>query len=221
MKQLGLGFLQYYQDYDEQGPMGYEPVGGYSWDVAIAPYVGVKTKSWRDKASFFKCPSDTNGDATGRSYAVPRPANQDLGPTVTITGTSTRVYTNLSAIDSPATTLMLVEKPGSNVWDASGYDARCPGQPGVAGGGCSGSQQATVFGTNLTMPSHLEGWNYLYMDGHVKWLRPERTVGTGYAQSTVVGTRTIGVGQGVDWTGTGYNCSISFPCGPWTRDPND
>jgi prepilin-type processing-associated H-X9-DG protein len=26
---------------------------------------------------------------------------------------------------------------------------------------------------------HFDGWNYLFLDGHVKWLKPERTVGTG------------------------------------------
>jgi prepilin-type N-terminal cleavage/methylation domain-containing protein/prepilin-type processing-associated H-X9-DG protein len=29
----------------------------------------------------------------------------------------------------------------------------------------------------LTSPLHFEGWNYLFADGHVKWLRPEKTVG--------------------------------------------
>jgi prepilin-type processing-associated H-X9-DG protein len=28
-------------------------------------------------------------------------------------------------------------------------------------------------------PLHFDGYNYLFADGHVKWLRPERTVGAG------------------------------------------
>ncbi|HEX8834113.1 MAG TPA: DUF1559 domain-containing protein [Abditibacteriaceae bacterium] len=222
MKQLGLGVLQYYQDYDDQGPMAFAPVGSYSWDVAISPYLGIKTVSWRDKQSFFQCPSDRN-TSTGRSYAIPRPANHDIGPTkvVNISGVDRRIYTNLSAFASVSTTLMLAERPGSNVWDEFGMDVRCPGTVGVLGGGCSNSQQSTVFGVNLTEPSHLEGWNYLYMDGHVKWARPDTTIGTGYKTSTVVGTKTIGVGQSVDGYGNAYTCSASFPCGPWTRDEND
>jgi prepilin-type processing-associated H-X9-DG protein len=37
------------------------------------------------------------------------------------------------------------------------------------------AQQADSLG--VTAPIHLEGWNYLFVDGHVKWLRPEQTVG--------------------------------------------
>jgi hypothetical protein len=117
---------------------------------------------------------------------------------------------------------MLAERPGSNVWDEYGIDVRCPGIAGVSGGSaCGNSQQKTVFGKELTQPLHLEGWNYRYMDGHVKWVCPENTIGTGYTTSTVVGTRTIGVGQGVDSYGVGHTCSATFPCGPWTRDEND
>jgi prepilin-type N-terminal cleavage/methylation domain-containing protein/prepilin-type processing-associated H-X9-DG protein len=239
LKQIGIGFLQYYQDYDEQGPLQFEPntvtpipglpsITGYSWDIAIAPYVGIKTRSWRDKLSFFQCPSDRN-TATGRSYSVPRPDNHDTGPTVRRdivdsdgVSRTRRIYAALSVFESPATTLMLAEKPGSNVWDASGADVRCPGIAGISGGGaCGASQQKTVFGTELTQPSHLEGWNYLYMDGHVKFARPESTIGTGYTTSTVVSGRTVGVGQGLNSFPAAYTCSATSPCGPWTRDPND
>jgi prepilin-type processing-associated H-X9-DG protein len=30
-----------------------------------------------------------------------------------------------------------------------------------------------------TKPNHTNGWDYLFVDGHVKWMRPEKTVGTG------------------------------------------
>ena len=39
--------------------------------------------------------------------------------------------------------------------------------------------QARNDSTQVPAPIHLEGWNYLFVDGHVKWLRPEKTVGTG------------------------------------------
>jgi prepilin-type processing-associated H-X9-DG protein len=29
---------------------------------------------------------------------------------------------------------------------------------------------------------HSGGWNYLFCDGHVNWLRPEATIGTGTLQ---------------------------------------
>src|SRR5580693_7914640 len=46
LKQLGLGFLQYAQDHDEQFPQGvpgmpsyYHPVNGQGWAENIYPYV--------------------------------------------------------------------------------------------------------------------------------------------------------------------------------------
>jgi prepilin-type N-terminal cleavage/methylation domain-containing protein/prepilin-type processing-associated H-X9-DG protein len=60
MKQIGLGLLQYTQDYDETYPQAYwykndaDGTGGYfQWTAATLPY----TKS----AQLFVCPSDTNG----------------------------------------------------------------------------------------------------------------------------------------------------------------
>lgn len=198
---------------------------GYSWDVAVSPYLGTKADNFTTKGSFFQCPSDPNR-ATGRSYAVPRPSNHDIGPTKSVGSTSTRVYVPLAGFEAVSETLMLAEKPGSNVWDPFGADVRCPGTAGVKGGGncASGagqSQQATIFGVDLTEPLHLEGWNYLYMDGHVKWATPASTIGTGYKTATRKGSRTIGVGQGVNIFGVEYNCAADFPCGPWTRDPMD
>jgi prepilin-type processing-associated H-X9-DG protein len=37
-----------------------------------------------------------------------------------------------------------------------------------------------------TVPVHFEGWNYLFVDGHVKWLKPEATInGLGKTGGTV------------------------------------
>jgi prepilin-type processing-associated H-X9-DG protein len=54
---------------------------------------------------------------------------------------------------------------------------------------------------------HSSGWNYVYADGHVKWSRPEQTIGKGLS------------GTGKDAGGAA--CSNINPCGPWTMDPND
>jgi prepilin-type processing-associated H-X9-DG protein len=54
---------------------------------------------------------------------------------------------------------------------------------------------------------HMGGWNYLFADGHVKWLRPERTIttaGVTYPTST-----------------TGCAGTLLNPCGMWTVDKND
>jgi prepilin-type processing-associated H-X9-DG protein len=56
-------------------------------------------------------------------------------------------------------------------------------------------------------PFHNGGWDYLFVDGHVKYLRPEQTIG-----------------QGVNGSGKdagGNPCTKENPCGLWTRDDTD
>ena len=36
---------------------------------------------------------------------------------------------------------------------------------------------------NTIRPIHSGGWNYLFCDSHVKWYRPETTIGTGTMQA--------------------------------------
>jgi prepilin-type processing-associated H-X9-DG protein len=54
---------------------------------------------------------------------------------------------------------------------------------------------------------HSGGWHYVFADGHVKWLRPDQTIGKGVN------------GNGKD--AGGGACTGRNPCGPWTMDPND
>ena len=95
-KQLGLGFLQYTQDYDEQMPqplVGGGPGGAYSrgWAGAIYPYVR--------SVGVYKCPDDPNDTL---SYSL----NINASPSVSgQTGTTT----NWTA---PASTVMLFETSG-------------------------------------------------------------------------------------------------------------
>ena len=70
----------------------------------------------------------------------------------------------------------------------------------------------------LKDPVHMGGYNYLFCDGHVKWLRPEATIktpGVDYSTSKVMTTW---------WNpATTTNCkgTIDFPCGMWTIDDGD
>ena len=84
LKQIGLGLLQYSQDYDETFcnawfglQQGYQPsdpaAGKYKWMDAIQPYV--------KSAQLFVCPSASSGltgAATGKF--VPLSATGDSGP---------------------------------------------------------------------------------------------------------------------------------------------
>jgi prepilin-type processing-associated H-X9-DG protein len=82
----------------------------------------------------------------------------------------------LASVPAAASTLMLVEAPApkNRFANASGsYAAR----PFTDGSGLDAAQDTWA---NVTKkPIHMQGWNYLFADGHVKWLRPEQTFGTG------------------------------------------
>lgn len=58
----------------------------------------------------------------------------------------------------------------------------------------------------------MDGWNYLFCDGHVKWLKPKVTIstpGVDYSTSKVLAN------------GSNCNGTIQFPCGMWTIDDGD
>jgi len=184
LKQLGLGLIQYTQDYDEQFPLyptgnawdanggdyGAAPyllAGGVpaTWDLAIQPYV----KSMQ----LLVCPSDTFspnfdlsaagfGNSVKRSYGMPN----YLRVQGSVKGKS------LSAVQSPSVTVMLAEVRGYstntgtlNTW----MNCLTMGATDAVGG--SNVRQIVQGSTaNPGRGIHLDTDNYLYVDGHVKAL---------------------------------------------------
>lgn len=191
LKQLGLAFAQYTQDYDERY-MPYDvlsnttttPISALSWDRNLIPYTSVKVSDAQDgnKSSLFACPSDplvrlagSNIQST-RTYSMPRSRGLPGGFTplgVSLAAPDSRA---LADIGKPAETLLLVEQPttGNVTGSATGGLVDTPRHPQPAITGING-QDAGMIGKSL----HFDGWNYLFADGHVKWLRPERTIGPG------------------------------------------
>lgn len=207
MKQLGLGILQYTQDYDERYPTGYYWTAwvvvdrsGMNWATDIFPHVRSK--------QVFVCPSDTNnkidlGGPDRISYAINASLNMPNYFNGNYTGT-------VSSLTASARTVMLFESAATagNLDDInaqSGYgSAASYGLPGTfrwqvgAGGGWyatgfmggrggnvatnPNAQLSTAFGQpayfQYTTGRHLEGSNFLMADGHVKWLKGD-AVSTG------------------------------------------
>jgi prepilin-type N-terminal cleavage/methylation domain-containing protein/prepilin-type processing-associated H-X9-DG protein len=197
-RQLMLGMLQYTQDYDEVWPCGsyYATNGQYGWTQMIYPYV----KSY----GVYLCPDDLthpNG-SLGVSYSMPdnengggtapggpwvsaAPGNRyESGMAGWIDGSSFVKHAHIDAdIQSPDTTIALAEyfSPlnviGATVghdtvvsvsvsFPCSGFGAADPSEP-LAQDGFVAQHK----------PVHNGGWNYGFTDGHVKWLRPEMTMG--------------------------------------------
>jgi prepilin-type N-terminal cleavage/methylation domain-containing protein/prepilin-type processing-associated H-X9-DG protein len=177
LKQIGTAIHMYTQDWDEHLPSSnFYDAKTYdynlSWDVMIAPYVrmGVANNAPGDRskgADLYRCPSDR----------APRPSKWKARTYSWNRGNGTGVDGGLALaeIPDPAGTILILERPAeSNVTNWSwGCVTDFPEQQTTGGSGKP----------NTYPPTHSGGWNYLFCDAHVKWLRPEATIGAGTLQA--------------------------------------
>ncbi len=167
LKQLGLGMLQYVQDFDEKN-FTCTAVSGNKcpgWGGATYPYL--------KSAQVFECPSDSDSRTTGR-------------PRVSYNENTNIVCTpHLSAFTSPARTVLLFEAIGysANVTVANetlSQNANCyhgsNGQNSFATGRVDNCYWSYMAPTAASLPQkslvdgrHFSGSNFLLADGHVKW----------------------------------------------------
>jgi prepilin-type N-terminal cleavage/methylation domain-containing protein/prepilin-type processing-associated H-X9-DG protein len=192
LKQIGLAVMQYTQDYDET-----YPVGADIWYNVVAPYI--------KNTQVFVCPSAGNFGQYDNGY----------GWNIRGTGSGSTTYNGfgysatagwgtpgnsgplkLSAVDEPSTTIMVAD-PASNGNSVNGiyaeaYNASIGWMPTLHGG------QVGPFkgGTATVAPGG--GGNYLFADGHVKWMAASQAfcnimwdVDKSLAQSTSQGCGTL------------------------------
>ena len=164
LKQIGLGLLQYTQDYDEK----YPPivVAGYwgpdrIWQSLIQPYL--------KSTQLLQCPSNQLAPLAGYpplSY-VGNMATDDYLSNVGSKGIFEKPYpylnpasaVALSSVSSPATTIAVTESDfqAQNASIAIDVDSS----------------------TSLIFAGHLGTANFLFADGHVKSMRPSQTYRAG------------------------------------------
>jgi prepilin-type N-terminal cleavage/methylation domain-containing protein/prepilin-type processing-associated H-X9-DG protein len=159
-KQIGLAFIQYSQDYDEQLPNVTNNNGGWAWRI----YNYVKSKQ------VFVCPDDVPGATV--SYMQ----NRML----------VLWYPNLSSWNSPAKTVLMAEcgehtyptDVSQEEWtspymypDVAGASGWAyPGQ-GRGAAGVLGGRKYDSYWQIAPTGRHSDGSNFLLGDGHAKWLR--------------------------------------------------
>lgn len=195
LKQIGLGIAMYVQDYDETYPMGnmglqpnlewYTSVGltgnrGALWFAIVFPYVKNK--------QVFKCPTagDFAPSATsngGYGWNFEGTVNCSLGYggkgagygngfgyTDGSHGTPDNNYLRMSGVQEPSNTVLLAD-PTSNGYASNGQFFNGNGLlpidylPVLHGG-----QVGPFTGGPVTLSSTEGGGNYLFADGHVKYL---------------------------------------------------
>ncbi len=172
LKQIGLGILQYTQDYDEKLPFACWDNGAYPWHYTVQPYI----KSWQ----VFKCPSYTptttvnNAAAASASYmcngggsyqpgvGAGSPASANAGGIRPMNrGEIDRPVSGgaaLAQLESSSQTILVLEH-SDNANNADLYQVE-----DLAGG------------SNTNFQNHLGMTNFLFADGHVKSLKPMATV---------------------------------------------
>jgi len=149
-KQIGLGFMQYTQDYDESYPIRqYNTSPNIVWQQELQPYI--------KSTQLFQCPSDSAArtktiiGAVGNYPAIPESyeINQRFD------------QQSMANVNSPATKIIVGER-------MSGYN-----NAGMAWNDWGGSNPGNW--ANECFAGHLGTWNCLFADGHVKSLRPTAT----------------------------------------------
>jgi prepilin-type N-terminal cleavage/methylation domain-containing protein/prepilin-type processing-associated H-X9-DG protein len=183
LKQVGLGFLQYTQDYDEllpqatYGPGGANLKGGWMFYTAFPGNPGNGTYQsaqgnvypYIRSSQIFVCPSDADGLRSGNSYAMNACAlsmdgfNEGGGH---LSGRPLAFFQ-----DTPRWMLMAEESSAGSPMDAT-----------------EGSTNDAYFrgeaSDNFSL-RHFDGSNLLFIDGHVKFFRPAQVRLAGY---TIGGT---------------------------------
>jgi prepilin-type N-terminal cleavage/methylation domain-containing protein/prepilin-type processing-associated H-X9-DG protein len=223
-QQLGLGFTQYTQDYDEQYPAGViAGTGpglksyGQGWGGQLYTYV--------KSTGVYKCPDDNTATQANGGYTA-SPVSYAYNANAVTKGTGA----SLSQFISPTSTVLLCEVFGAPVrvdqadeglYSGTTYDLSpatdglpdptsttgvlcdqiaCGFRAGGTGGydllmatgvmdaGTSGTLPQGSAATNGYDPAtytsgavgiHTSGSDFLFADGHVKWLRPNQ-VSTGH-----------------------------------------
>ena len=201
-KQLGLAFLQYTQDNDEEFPSGTQAGNnGVGWAAEIYPYV--------KSTGVYKCPDDTGSTGMNGSGAVTYPIS--YGYNTSAAGKTQAAYGSVSlsvllfeAVGTAADVTKLGLLGNTTIGDylsptadgnPAGWSPAAAISPnGRFATGVMSGAQSLIGTTNADYDAatgrHTDGSNFLLADGHVKWLR-------GISVST----------GGNDTTGNGTNCN--------------
>ena len=171
LKQIALGVFQYTQDYDEKFPLFYlnQTPLPFGWADAIQPYLR--------STQIYQCPSESTGPSSGPTVTgyTDYSYNEQLGGD----NFGGPVAKSLAILTQPTLTVMLADDATERAQNNnSGCNAvtLCGTTPGLA-----------TFGFTNAAIRHLDGQNFAFADGHVKW----------YAGTAAVGTTTPGTSKAV------------------------
>lgn len=181
LKQIGLGVMQYVQDYDETYPSSTRYISGssggtVSWYQDIMPYV----KSYE----LFRCPSSDSGyGPAGNSYAwgtsdyaYVKAGNYGANRVVMrIMSDANSVYVKMPAVVSPTTIYLIMDFGDMRATPTTAVTSGGANEylPGMGDLGVPAHTTGTLlydrFVRDFQSGRHFGGVNVLYADGHTKW----------------------------------------------------
>ncbi len=202
LKQLGLGVFQYTQDYDEKYPTvssgltaaTISATNPYGWADALQPYL--------KSTQLFQCPSET---------AAPGPANTTtatLSPDPATAGYTdywfNGVLGGMSQAAVEAVSLTIMNGDGTSNTSRYNYNGEDVGTTGAVGAADVSGALTYITGLGTAHGRHLDGGNFAFADGHVKWLKGNAGTGTTIDRSTAVsnGHATVLASAGKPYFGT-------------------
>ena len=178
LKQIGLGQLQYTQDYDEKfalavvavvaPPPAGVPVG---WADAIQPYL--------KSTQIYQCPSESTAPSNDPTYRVGTPVGSTSSYTdywynsylsTDPTSGNSNASVSIARLENATLTIMNGDGEASN--GTGNY--RCNGGSSsgtIAAIGSPGLNTSGIATTTAIVNRHLDGINFLFADGHVKWAK--------------------------------------------------
>ncbi len=178
LKQIGLGVMQYVQDYDETYPSSTRYISGssgasVSWYQDILPYV----KSYE----ILRCPSSDSGYGPADSsyawgtsdYAYVKAGNYGANRVVMrIMSDGNAAYVKMPVVVSPATIYLMMDYGEMRISPALVVNPGGASEylPGIGALGIA--QPSTLynrFARDFQNGRHFGGVNVLYADGHTKW----------------------------------------------------
>jgi prepilin-type N-terminal cleavage/methylation domain-containing protein/prepilin-type processing-associated H-X9-DG protein len=185
LRQLGLAFAQYTQDYDERLPgavdgpdgataplrkagwMDYSVFGSGTGAANVNPVFNPDQGtlySYTKNVQIYVCSSDTEGQITKNSYAANAcvfvKEKDGSTPPKSVLPVGYRIGKHLASFVNPTEWMLLSEEARDNTRPTTSTDdaylnLRFPGDP-------------TSF-DNYFVRRHFEGANLAFLDGHVKW----------------------------------------------------
>ena len=178
LKQIGLGFAQYTQDFDEYYPL-FNTVteNGTGWAVALQPYL--------KSTQIYQCPSESTKGSD----------DPNVSPSATTGGYTDYWYNhwlnvdsnsnsanirpmNVSRINHPANSFLSGDGDGRGNFTTGATAAAC-GSNETCGASkpyykMKGEGSWGFYDTGTLRPyttRHFEGLDFLFVDGHVKWVK--------------------------------------------------